>query len=102
MDLAAAPRAAGQRCRSVAALQVDDVLQEIRLRVDKNERVLITITGDDPYGGDEVTQATVVDPACREVQGSPGMVTPLSDEGLAAWAQGGLPVTLYGLIGPQG
>jgi hypothetical protein len=68
------------------------------------ERVLITVTGEDPYGGpgSEVTQATVVDPACREVSGSPGMVSPLSDRGMAAWAVGGLPVTLYGLIGPQG
>jgi hypothetical protein len=30
------------------------------------------------------------------------MVSPLSDEGMAAWAQGGLPVTLSGLIGPMG
>ena len=69
-----------------------------------DERVLITVTGEDPYGaqGAEVSQATVVDPTCREVSGSPGMVTPLSDKGMDAWAQGGLPVTLYGLIGPMG
>jgi hypothetical protein len=36
------------------------------------ERVVVTITGDDPYGGDEISQETVVDPGCREVQGSPG------------------------------
>lgn len=66
------------------------------------ERVLITISGDDPYGGPEVTQATVVDPGCREVSGSPGMVSPLSNKGMDAWAKDGLPVTLYGLIGPQG
>ena len=55
-----------------------------------------------PYGSSDVTQATVVDPFCHEVSGSPGMVTPLSDEGMDAWAQDGLPVTLYGLIGPMG
>jgi hypothetical protein len=67
-----------------------------------DERVLITITGDDPYGGPELTQATVVDPACRQVQGSPGMVTPLSDAGMDAWTKNGLPATLYALIGPMG
>lgn len=67
-----------------------------------DERVLITISGDDPYGGDEVTQATVVDPFCREVQGAPGMVTPLSDRGMDAWSGNGARVTLYGLIGPMG
>jgi hypothetical protein len=66
------------------------------------ERVLVTITGEDPYGSEPVTQATVVDPSCREVSGSPGMVSPLSDTGMAAWAVGGLPVTLSSLIGPQG
>jgi hypothetical protein len=66
------------------------------------ERVLVTIAGDDPYGASDVTQATVVDPFCREVSGSPGMVTPLSDEGMAAWSSNGAAVTLYGLIGPQG
>jgi hypothetical protein len=67
-----------------------------------DERVLITITGDDPYGGSEVSQATVVDPACREVQGSPGMVTPLSEAGMEVWSQNGLKVTLHALIGPMG
>jgi hypothetical protein len=69
---------------------------------DNPERVVITIVGDDPYGGSEVTQTTVVDPICREVSGSPGMTTPLSDRGMKAWSQNGLQVTLYGLIGPQG
>lgn len=68
----------------------------------QDERVLITVTGDDPYGSTDVSQATVVDPACREVQGSPGMVTPLSEAGMKSWSQNGLQVTLYGLIGPMG
>ena len=54
-------------------------------------------SGEYPY-----EHVTVVDPACREVSGSPGMVSPLSEAGMDAWAQGGLPVTLYGLIGPMG
>ncbi len=67
-----------------------------------DERVLITVTGEDPYGSSEVSQATVVDPSCREVSGSPGMVSPLSDQGMAAWSSNGAAVTLYGLIGPMG
>jgi hypothetical protein len=67
------------------------------------ERVLVTVNGVDPMGGGfEVSQDLVVDPGCREVQGSPGMVSPLGDAGMDAWAVGGLPVTLYGLIGPMG
>ena len=69
---------------------------------DGPERVVITIAGEDPYGGSEVTQTTVVDPICREVSGSPGMTTPLSDRGMKVWSRNGLQVTLYGLIGPQG
>ena len=53
--------------------------------------------------GSEVTQATVVDPACREVSGSPGMVTPAQREGHeGVVARTALQVTLYGLIGPLG
>lgn len=67
-----------------------------------DEKVLITVTGDDPYGSSDVDQTTVVDPFCREVSGSPGMVSPLSDKGMAAWSSNGAAVTLYGLIGPMG
>ncbi|GAB3258989.1 hypothetical protein [Nocardioides dilutus] len=67
-----------------------------------DERVLITITGEDPYGADEVTQATVVDPECREVQGSPGMVSPLSDAGMAAWSRNGVQAVLRAFIGVLG
>jgi hypothetical protein len=67
-----------------------------------DERVLISITGDDPMGSTEVTQATVVDPFCHEVSGAPGMVSPLSDQGMKAWSRNGMQVSLYGLIGPMG
>lgn len=69
------------------------------------ERVVVTVTGRDPMGGggaSTLAQDLVVDPGCREVSGSPGMVSPLSDDGMDAWAVDGLPVTLYGLIGPMG
>lgn len=69
---------------------------------DGDELVLITITGDDPYGADEVSQATVVDPECREVQGSPGMVSPLSDAGMAAWSSNGVQAVLHAFIGMLG
>jgi hypothetical protein len=67
-----------------------------------DELVLITITGDDPFGSAEVSQATVVDPACREVSGSPGMVSPLSDAGMEAWSRNGVPVVLHAFIGILG
>lgn len=68
------------------------------------ERVLITVSGRDPMAGGSsvVTQDLVVDPGCREVSGSPGMISPLGNAGMSAWTVDGLPVTLYGLIGPQG
>jgi hypothetical protein len=67
-----------------------------------DERVLITLTGDDPYGSEEVSQATVVDPACREVSGSPGMVSPLSDRGMDAWSRNGVTAVLHAFIGMLG
>lgn len=71
-------------------------------REGSDELVLITISGDDPFGGDEVSQATVVNPACRQVQGSPGMVTPLSDAGMAAWSANGIQAVLHAFIGMLG
>jgi hypothetical protein len=67
-----------------------------------DERVLVTITGDDPFGADEVSQATLVAPACNEVQGSPGMVTPLSDAGMEAWSSNGAQAALHAFIGILG
>lgn len=66
------------------------------------ERVLVTIVGDDPYGDADVSQDTVVDPHCAEVSGSPGMVSPLSEAGMAAWSSNGVQTVLPAFIGVLG
>ena len=67
-----------------------------------DEYVVITFTGDDPYGATQVTQKVVIDPVCREFQGSPGMVSPLSDAGMLPWSHNGLQAVLRAFIGMLG
>ncbi len=67
-----------------------------------DEYVVITFSGDDPYGGPQVTQEVVIDPVCQEFQGSPGMVSPLSDDGMLPWSRNGLQAVLRAFIGMLG
>ena len=67
-----------------------------------NEYVLITFTGDDPFGSEPVSQDVVIDPQCQEVQGAPGSVAPLSDEAMLPWSRNGLQVVLRSFIGTLG
>lgn len=68
----------------------------------RDEMVLVRMEGTDFYGDVPVTQDSVVAPLCQQWSGGPGSVTPMSDEAERTWAVGGLPVTLYALIGPMG
>lgn len=68
----------------------------------QDEMVLVTMEGTDRYGDVAVSQDSVVAPFCGQWSGGPGSVTPMADEVVDTWAVGGLPVTLYSLIGPMG
>jgi hypothetical protein len=67
-----------------------------------DEYVVITFTGDDQYGPMQVRQKVVISPECQEVQGAPGLVSPLSDAAMRPWSRNGMQTVLRTFIGPLG
>jgi hypothetical protein len=67
-----------------------------------DDYVVITFTGDDQTGPMQVSQDVVISPECQEVQGSPGLVSPLSDAAMRPWSRNGLQVVLGTFIGGLG
>ena len=67
-----------------------------------DEYVVVTFTGDDPFGDAPVSQEVVIDPVCHEVEGGPGVVSPLADAAMVPWSRNGLQVVLFAFIGMLG
>ena len=81
---------AGQRGRSPAFC------------ADAREYVAITFTGDDPFGSEPVSRRVVLSVACRQVQGTPELVAPVSEGALEPWSRNGVRTALSEIVGPQG
>lgn len=67
-----------------------------------DEYVVITLTGDDPYGTEPVSQDAVLNTGCGDVEVTPGNIRVLTDEAKRPWSQNGIQVTLFSFIGMLG
>lgn len=93
--------AAGERFRTaaVAARGVDyKCVGDGRDR----EYVVLTLTGDDPYGAAPINVDMVVDVGCPRTETTPDEYAVLSEATVRPWAVGGIPAVLYGPSGGKG
>jgi hypothetical protein len=67
-----------------------------------DQYVRIRFSGKDAMGTAELTADWVVDPDCGEVEVGPGLVLPLTGEGITTWSQNGLQAVLVAFIGLLG
>lgn len=66
------------------------------------EYVVITLTGDDPYGTEPVTQDSVIAPGCELIERTPGDYAKLTKEATLPWSDNGLQAVLFYFIGMLG
>jgi hypothetical protein len=60
------------------------------------EYAVVTLTGDDPYGTEPVSQDFVVDTHCSQVETSPGEYHELTEANVRPWAGEGVGATMVG------
>lgn len=69
---------------------------------DLTEYVVVTLTGDDPYGTEPVTQDSVVTLGCDLVERTPGDYARLTEAATTPWSRNGLQAVLFHFIGMLG
>ena len=66
------------------------------------EYVRVTFTGRDAMGTADLTSEAVIDPVCGQIEFGPGLVLPLTDDGMSLWSHNGSQAVLRALIGMLG
>lgn len=61
-----------------------------------SEYAVVTLTGDDPFGTQPVSQDYVVDTGCALIETSPGETHVLTEPNVRSWAGGGVAATMTG------
>jgi hypothetical protein len=69
---------------------------------DLTEYVVVTLTGDDPFGTEPVTQDSVVTLGCDLIERTPGDYANLTDAATRPWSRNGLQAVLFAFIGMLG
>jgi hypothetical protein len=69
---------------------------------DLTEYVVVTLTGDDPYGTEPVTQDSVITLGCDLVERTPGDYARLAEAATGPWSRNGLQAVLFHFIGMLG
>ncbi|MCW2797930.1 hypothetical protein, partial [Nocardioides sp.] len=60
------------------------------------EYAVVTLTGDDPFGAEPVSQDYVVDTGCSRIETSPGEFHALNEANVVPWAGHGVAATMVG------
>jgi hypothetical protein len=69
---------------------------------DLTEYVVVTLSGDDPYGTEPVTQDSVITLGCDLVERTPGDYAHLTEAATTPWSHNGLQAVLFHFIGMLG